>query len=172
MSKPVLVADVVFKRPFADVELHRADAARCVVDCSSDPGYTVQAAREDADINEIVRRFGMTGDLPVAQFPSHFGDFSSGMSFHEAMNQVAAARASFLELPADVRRAFGNDPGALIAALEAADSDSEVRAQLEELGLVEPSAAAPVVDAGASVAPVAPVAAVAPEAPASSGASK
>lgn len=156
--------DVVFKRPFADRELFEADAASCALDCSDEPVLTVQSAKEDADINQIVRRFGLNGELPQARYPASFGDFSSEESFHEAVSRVVSARASFLELPAGVRSAFGNDPGALIGALEAAESQPAVRARLVELGLVNAVEAVAPSDGGAVVAPVAPPAPGAAEA--------
>ena len=39
-----------------------------VTDCSKDPGFTVQADRDDADINKIVSRFMKSGQLPHRLF--------------------------------------------------------------------------------------------------------
>lgn len=95
---------------------------------------TQQEFAKECDINEIVRRFGLTGQLPEnLRFPVS-GDFTGVGDFHEAMNLVRQAEEEFLRVPAEVRARFQNDPGQLLAFLE----DGKNREEAIKLGLVSP----------------------------------
>lgn len=72
---------------------------------------TVQEQAEDADINTIVRRFGLTGQLPENVAIPRDGDFTTITDYHGALNIVAAADSAFAEMPANVRARFDNDAG-------------------------------------------------------------
>lgn len=100
---------------------------------NDEPSMTQQHHAKDADINEIVRRFGLTGVLPTEglSMPSS-GDFSGVGSYQEAWDAVRAAQEAFLEVPAELRARFGNDPGALIDFL----GDAANREEAIKLGLV------------------------------------
>lgn len=93
-----------------------------------------QQFKDEVDINTIVRRFGLTGQLPEdIRFPQS-GDFTAAQDFHSCMNVVREAEEEFMRLPAETRRRFNNDPGVLLAFLEdGANRDEAVR-----LGLVNP----------------------------------
>lgn len=97
-----------------------------------DESRTIQSGKDDADINVIVRRFGITGGLPVVSMPPSFVEFDGVFDFQNAMNMVIAAQKSFMELDADVRARFGNDPAKFVAFVEAKD-DKGVRVNLDEL---------------------------------------
>lgn len=79
-----------------------------------EPTLTQQQFAEDADINTIVRRFGITGQLPVNGRMPTYGDFSDVDDFHSAVNAVRAATEAFMALPGNVREEFGHDPQRLI----------------------------------------------------------
>lgn len=87
---------------------------------------------EECDINTIVKRFGLTGQLPVAPQMPMSGDFTGAVDFHTAMNLVVQAEQEFKKLPADLRERFQHDPGELIAFLE----DEANREEAVKLGLV------------------------------------
>lgn len=78
---------------------------------------TQQSFAAEVDVNEIVKRAQRTGLLgdPVAMANRQaiFGDFSEIGSYHDAMNRVVAAQGAFMQLPAEVRSRFNNDPGQL-----------------------------------------------------------
>jgi len=102
------------------------------LDCSSLPSRTQQHFAEEVDINTIVRRFGLTGELPEGVPHILQGDFTNVFDFQSAMDMVVAAREAFMEQPAEVRARFDNDPQKFLAFT----SD---RANLDEaikLGLV------------------------------------
>lgn len=74
------------------------------------PHLTIQSAREETDINFIVKKFGLTGQFkPPARLPS-YGDFTGVEDFHSAMNAIRTAEEGFMDLPSNIRTRFGNDP--------------------------------------------------------------
>lgn len=75
-----------------------------------DPSLAVQDSRDEVDINTIVKRFGLTGELPDQVVPPQYGDFTGVFDFQTAMNAVRRAGESFMKLPAAVRSRFHNDP--------------------------------------------------------------
>jgi hypothetical protein len=89
--------------------------------------------KEECDINVIVRRFGVTGQLPNNIRTPTYGDFTNIPTFHEAMNACRGAEESFMKLRSDIRAKFGNDPGAFVEYC----SDPENREQLKKWGLTE-----------------------------------
>lgn len=102
-----------------------------------DQSLTQQSFKEESDINTIVERFGLTGQLPDNVLPPQYGDFTGVVDYHSAMNAVAQAGEAFDALPAVMRARFGNDPANLIAFLE----DPSNQAEAVSLGLVNaPSA--------------------------------
>lgn len=103
------------------------------LDCTGDPGFTQQQFAEDADINEIVRRFGLTGQLPNDLRMPEYGDFTNIGDFHTAMNTVRAAEEEFMRVPATIRARFAHDPQQLMAFL----ADENNRDEAVKLGLVK-----------------------------------
>lgn len=106
-----------------------------------DVSRAVQSSRDEVDINTIVRRFGLTGQLPHDLAVPQFADFDEVHDFHSAMNLVAEARDAFMALPADVRGRFDNDPGGLVEFV----SDPANLDEMRELGIADPKVE-PVVD--------------------------
>lgn len=104
------------------------------LDFSDDPGVAQQQFRDEVDINTIVKRFGLTGELPQNLAMPLSGDFTDAVDFHEAMNLVARANQEFMTVPAEIRARFNNDPGRLISFLE----DGSNREEALKLGLIQP----------------------------------
>lgn len=119
-----------------------------------DESLTVQSEAEDADINTIVRRFGLTGELPGDLRMPVSGDFSGITDFHGAMNLVRAAQEEFLRVPANIRDRFNNDPQKFMSFMEDPGNLDEAR----KLGLLKPvppsagGASIPVGDVAANAA--------------------
>jgi len=109
-----------------------ASALHCL-----DKSLAVQSERDEVDINEIVRRFGITGKLPDNFEPPQYGDFTGISDYRAALQAVRDAAESFMEMPADLRARFNNDPAELIDFL----ADNANRAEAEKLGLVNASPA-------------------------------
>lgn len=78
----------------------------------TDETRTQQQFAEEVDINTIVRRFGLTGELPQGLKPPMTGDFTEVYDFQTSMNLVREANEAFMQMPADIREQFGNDAGA------------------------------------------------------------
>lgn len=75
-----------------------------------DESLTVQSDMEDADINVIVRRFGVTGEFIGGVRVPSYADYDEVFDFRSAQQALLDARDSFMELPAQVRARFNNDP--------------------------------------------------------------
>jgi len=91
-----------------------------------------QNFKDESDINYIVRQFGLTGELPGKPLSPQYGDFTGVLDYHSAVNAVLAAQDDFMELPAQLRSRFNNDPAELIDFL----SDENNREEATKLGLV------------------------------------
>lgn len=98
-------------------------------------GMTVQADRDDADINKIISRFQKSGQLPpTLNGEPFYGDVSEIGDFQDCLIKVQEGRRLFDQYPAEVRERFDNDPAKMIEFL----ADEGNRAEAEELGLVVP----------------------------------
>lgn len=99
------------------------------VDCESVPvgeSMTKQEFKDDCDVNVILKRILKTGEMPKFMSSSGtYGDFSEMPSYREAMDIVNSARDLFMELPAEVRLRFENDPQALMDYLADPKNDEE-----------------------------------------------
>lgn len=125
------------------------DADQASVDTGlscKDPSLAIQSQAEEADINVIVKRFGITGEIPVTQrvpFPLNV-DFDEILDFRMAQDLMLQAQRSFESLPAHVRATFNHDPVAFADYASAPENLS----QLREWGLapkppLEPESPAP-----------------------------
>lgn len=81
-----------------------------------EPSLTQQHFAKDADLNTIVKRYGITdGAIPVTPLdPQFFGDFTNAPEdFRTVLEISKRAKDHFMALPADMRTAFHNDPAEL-----------------------------------------------------------
>lgn len=93
---------------------------------TGDQSRTVQSAREDADINVIVRRMTRTGMVPTSVRVPTAGDFSEQVTdYHTAMNMLRTADSEFSKLPAKVRSRFSNSPQQLMDFLADPQNNEE-----------------------------------------------
>lgn len=98
-----------------------------------DKSLTIQSEKADADINTIVKRFGLTGHLPSNIRIPRYGDFTGVDDYQSALNAVKAADETFNSLPAEVRRRFDNDPEQFVEFC----LDEKNRKELFDMGLTE-----------------------------------
>lgn len=75
-----------------------------------DPSLAQQQFAEDADINVMLERFKVTGQLPVSATQAVFGDFTQVGDFRTAMEKLRVAQESFMGIPFEIRQQFGNNP--------------------------------------------------------------
>ncbi|WNK14463.1 MAG: internal scaffolding protein [Microvirus sp.] len=99
--------------------------------------HVQQAAKDECDINQIMKRFKATGVLPVQlKQNGQYGDFTADMDYQASLNAVMAAQAQFNKLPARIRSRFENDPGQFIEFMNNPANGQE----LIDLGLATPRA--------------------------------
>lgn len=96
------------------------------LDCK-DPSLAQQSARDETDINVIVKKFGLTGHMPQGLRIPRYGDFDQVDDFRVAYEMVAMADHAFLQLPAEVRVKFNNDPAAFVNFCEDPKNLDELR---------------------------------------------
>lgn len=97
-----------------------------------DPSLAKQSFADECDINTIVRRFNLTGQLPEGVHAPTYQDFEGVWDFQSAMNAVREAQESFDAMPAGIRARFHNDPQEFVEFC----SMEENRAEAEKMGLV------------------------------------
>ena len=91
-----------------------------------------QQFKEETDINTIVKRFGITGELPKdVRVPTN-QDIWEVQDYQGALNQINAGREAFMQMPAHIREEFGNDPAEFVNFV----SDEHNRSKAEALGIV------------------------------------
>lgn len=95
---------------------------------------TQQSDADETDINLIVKKFGVTGQVNGVLQPALYGDFTSVGNYRDALDMVRAADEAFLELPAKVREDFDNDPAKFMDFAQ----DEKNFDKLREYGLAKP----------------------------------
>lgn len=114
------------------------------------PSKTDQSFATDSDINNLVRRFVKNGGnlydpatlLNAKPSQPRFGDFSNIPDLLVAATEITRAQEMFAQLPAEVRDFFSYDPLRLLAFIEEARKNPELRQKAVQLGLMEKSAGA------------------------------
>lgn len=99
-----------------------------------EPSLAQQQFKDECDINNILRQFNITGQLPDQPLSPKYGDFSGISDYKTALDRVIAADEEFMNLPATLRARFDNDAANLISFLD----NEENRLEAEKLGLLEP----------------------------------
>lgn len=123
------------------------DALKC-----EDLSLTQQHQKEEADINTIVRRFGLTGELPQNVRMPSYGDFTGVGDYQSALHAIREADEAFMAMPADVRSRFNNDPAAFVDFC----SDPANLEEAKKLGLTK-TPAGPAQTGPAQTGPAQPV---------------
>jgi len=126
------------KNPITYDRDKNSDSAKLVF---TRPSRTKQSFRDECDINNILRKFNVTGQLPVGSVQPQYGDFSGVTDYQSALNAVMAAQDSFLALPAKVRSRFANDPALFVEFA----SDEANKDEMRALGLIREETAKAVV---------------------------
>lgn len=104
------------------------------------PGQVQKHLAAETDINNIMRKYQKTGELRhVTTMAGEYGDFSNAPDYRSAMDQLIAADALFMELPAKIRDKFGNDPAKFIEFA----TDKENLEEMRKLGLAPEAPRAP-----------------------------
>jgi len=100
----------------------------------ADKSLAIQSSKDSADINTIVRNFGVGRGAIAPLTEPMFGDFTEVVDFRTAQDALVAARQRFMALPSDLRKRFGNDPQELLRFI----SDDKNYDEGVKLGFVVP----------------------------------
>lgn len=93
----------------------------------------VESAKEETDINNIMRRFNVHGVVPQ-RTGGQYIDVSEIGDYQQCLEVVQEAERQFLAIPSEIRRKFDNDPRQMIDFLIDPDNIDEAR----QMGLFEP----------------------------------
>ena len=101
-----------------------------------EPSLTDQSQYKDTDINNIVRKYQVTGllDSPgsVPFETLQYGDATLLPDYQTALDLVNSVHEEFSSLPSEVREKFGHDPMQLLDALQ----DPTKQQMLQDIGLL------------------------------------
>lgn len=117
----------------------KAASSAAALGCK-DPSLAEADQAKDCDINEIVRRFNLTGQLPSDVRVPLSGDFTDVVDFKSAMNAIRSAQESFDAMPAAVRARFHNDPEEFVDFCTTLDKDGKLAnyEEMKKYGLAVP----------------------------------
>ena len=104
-----------------------------------DPSLAQQSFKDDADINVMLERFKVTVVMPQGVIMPSYGDFTGVSDYRTAVDAIRKASLAFMELPANIRSKFENDPQKFLEFC----ADDKNRDEAIRLGLV-PKPADPV----------------------------
>lgn len=92
----------------------------------NDPSLAQQSYKDDVDINVLLERFKVTGQMPQSVVLPTYGDFSAVVDFRTANDAINRARNAFMDLPADLRARFSNDPQVFLEFCSNPDNKDEL----------------------------------------------
>lgn len=125
---------IKFRAAFGyDVEEASHEAS---IDFKGEHSLTIQSMAEDADINVLMERYGITGTMPINPRVPMYGDFTEVTDYRSALHAVMEASDAFMELPAKIRARFNNDPQELLdfCANDANINEARSLGLLKEIG--------------------------------------
>lgn len=106
--------------------------------CDEEP-LTIQSAKDECDINLIIARAQRGEAYSINSRVMEWGDFSNVPDYREAHDLVIRAQGMFMELDANIRERFDNDPAKMLDFLaNEKNFDESVK-----LGLRKPKAPPP-----------------------------
>lgn len=94
---------------------------------------TKQEFVREADINNIIKRYRVTGLMRQLPLQPIYGDFTNIPSYQESLNIVIRGQEAFARLPSDLRTRFNNDPSEFLEFM----SDPKNEDEIYELGLAK-----------------------------------
>lgn len=97
-----------------------------------EPSLAQQSFKDDADINVMLERFKVTGQMPQGLVLPTYGDFTGVSDYRSAVDAINKASNAFMDLPANLRGRFDNDPQKFLEFV----SDDKNRDEAIRLGLV------------------------------------
>lgn len=96
-----------------------------------EPSLTQQQFTQEANINNIMRKYQLTGELPPQRI-GYYADITNMPDFKTALNTVRDTQERFNALPSKLRQELNNDPQQMLNWIQ--DPNNLERAK--QLGLV------------------------------------
>lgn len=94
----------------------RADGSRRVALICDEPSLTKQSAKDECDINAIMKKYERTKLVShINQNPGFYDDVSEVPDYQGALAVVSQAHDMFASMPAQLRARFQNDPGVFLS---------------------------------------------------------
>lgn len=119
---------------FANAYTQKDERGKNWATVNTEDSMTQQADAKDADINVIMAKYQVTGQMPQVLMKPLFGDFSDTPDYRKAVETIREAEEAFLQIPAKIRAQFGNDPGEFIKFA----TDPNNKEELTKMGLTKP----------------------------------
>ena len=99
------------------------------------PSMTDQSYKDSTDAKLIVKQFIKTGVINhLAKVEGQYQDVSEVNSLYESMSKVKEVESYFMDLPAEIRKKFDNDPQKMLHLIV----DDEREQEQIDLGLKKP----------------------------------
>jgi phage internal scaffolding protein len=93
-----------------------------------DKSRTQQNFKEKQDVNRILAKYKKTGIInSINGGEALYGDFSKVSNFQDALELVQNATDEFMEIPAQVRAKFDNDPAKLLDFMDDESNHDKAR---------------------------------------------
>ena len=73
---------------------------------TGEDAFTQQCFKDECDINILLAKFAVTGQLPENVRVPQYVDFEEAFDFQSSMNVIRAAEEAFNAMPAEVRDRF------------------------------------------------------------------
>jgi phage internal scaffolding protein len=122
---------MTIRKPY-DGKRHRVSISFLDEEGNPAVGRTEQHHKSECDIDNIIRKYDKTGLIShVNTAVAQYGDFTEVNEYQESLNMVINAQNAFMELPSEIRKRFGNDPGEFFEFATDPDNHDE----LVKLGL-------------------------------------
>lgn len=105
----------------------------------TEPSLTKQEYSREADMNTIIKKYRLTGQLPPTKSFGTYADVSNIGDYQSAVMKVQEAQEVFDSLPARIRSQFENNPAQLIDWV----MDPKNKEDAITLGLLESDVSSP-----------------------------
>lgn len=90
---------------------HSRERSHAFATINNDESLTQQSDAAETDINVIMKRYGGNHSaIPKVIGQALYGDFTDVTDYRSMIDRLDTLNAQFLEIPADIRQRFDNDP--------------------------------------------------------------
>ena len=142
MSKTEVVPAIWTKH----IESANRPRKRVTADCTKGD-RTHQSFKDECDINQVMKRYRLSGTVPQHQIPPDYTDYSNLGDYQDALNLVAQAQSMFEDLPFELRKRFNHTAQNMLEFC----SDPDNQAEAIRLGIANEVQPEPTTDAAIPV---------------------